>query len=56
MFCLIVQFQGSALKNIYYTGRSKYQKIDVVQLGSFGRCLILGTALFVTLIESNFFS
>jgi spermidine synthase len=33
--------QGSALKNIYYTGRSKYQKIDVVQLGSFGRCLIL---------------
>ncbi len=30
-----------ALKEIIYTGSSKYQKIDIIRIGSFGKCLVL---------------
>ena len=31
----------SALNKIEYSGKSKFQEIDVMELGSFGRCLVL---------------
>eukprot|EP01098_Paradermamoeba_levis_P011626 TRINITY_DN5001_c0_g1_i1.p1 TRINITY_DN5001_c0_g1~~TRINITY_DN5001_c0_g1_i1.p1 ORF type:complete len:313 (-),score=89.39 TRINITY_DN5001_c0_g1_i1:254-1192(-) len=31
----------SSLKTIYYTGKSQFQTIDVVETGAFGRCLLI---------------
>jgi len=33
--------QLSSIKAIYYSGRSIYQKVEVLELGGFGRCLVL---------------
>ena len=33
--------QLSSIQNILYSGRSKYQSIQVMELGSFGKCLVL---------------
>jgi spermidine synthase len=33
--------QLSSIKATYYSGRSNYQKVEVLELGGFGRCLVL---------------
>ena len=33
--------QLSSIKATYYSGRSRYQKVEVLELGGFGRCLVL---------------
>jgi len=33
--------QLSSIKAIYYSGRSLYQKVEILELGGFGRCLVL---------------
>ena len=35
----LIQF--SSIKATYYSGRSRYQKVEVLELGGFGRCLVL---------------
>ena len=32
---------GSRIKRVIYEGESKYQRVQILETGSFGRCLVL---------------